>query len=214
MISVILVDEHEVVRRGIREILYNTPDIVVRADSANIDEMGDLLGGDSEDLLITELCMVERSGIDELRRIRRKYNKLKIMVLTSDRCVGVAQRALKAGAKGYITKDSSAIQILDAIRNIARGRMPVSELIAEKLMQQHAGVEQPEGHQRLTTREMDVFLKIANGGTCTEIARSLCLSIKTVSTHKSRIMEKLRFASTAELVRYAIAHKLIEGYLV
>lgn len=214
MISVVLVDEHEVVRRGVKAILNSTSDIVVRADAANIDDIGHLLGCDSDDLLITELAMVDRGGIDAIRRIRRKYTKLKILVLTSDRCVDVADRALKAGAKGYITKDSSANQILDAIRNLARGRLPISEAIAEKLMLQLVGIDKPEGYQALSTREMDVFLMLARGTTCTEIARSLSLSIKTVSTHKARVMEKLRFSSTAELVKYAVAHKLSAGYVI
>lgn len=214
MISVLLIDEHEVVRRGVKAILSGTHDIVVRADAANIDDIGHLLGGDSDDLLITELAMVERGGIDVIRRIRRRYAHLKIMVLTSDRCVEVADRALKAGAKGYITKDSSANQILDAIRNLARGRLPISEPIAEQLMLQLLGEVKHDGHQSLTTREMDVFLMIARGATCTQIARSLSLSIKTISTHKARIMDKLKFSSTAELVQYAVAHKLIAAYVM
>jgi DNA-binding NarL/FixJ family response regulator len=214
MISVLLVDEHEVVRRGVKAILNSTSDIMVRAEAANIDDMGHLLGSDSDDLLITELAMVERGGIDVIRRIRRRYANIKIMVLTSDRCVEVADRALKAGAKGYITKDSSANQILEAIRNLARGRLPISEAIAEQLMLQLVGVNRPDGYQSLTTREMDIFLMIARGTTCTQIANSLSLSIKTVSTHKSRIMDKLRFSSTADLVQYAVAHKLIAGYVI
>lgn len=214
MISVVLIDEHEVVRCGVKSILNGTIDIVVRADAANIDDIGHLLGGDSDDLLITELTMVERGGIDVIRRIRRKYSNLKIMVLTSDRCVEVADRALKAGAKGYITKDSSAIQILDAIRNLARGRLPISEPIAEKLMLQLVSECRHDGYQGLTSREMDVFLMIARGATCTAIARSLSLSIKTISTHKARIMDKLNFSSTADLVQYAVAHKLIAGYVI
>ena len=214
MISVILVDEHEVVRKGIKAILDGASDIVVRAEAPNIDELVHLLGTDSDDIVITELVMAERGGIDIIRTIRRRYTQLRILVLTSDRCVEVADRALKAGAKGYITKDSSAIQILDAIRHLARGRLPISEHIAERLMLQLVNQDKPGGYQCLTTREMDIFLKIAHGGTCTEIARSLSLSIKTISTHKSRIMDKLRFSSTAELVQYAIAHKLIEGYII
>lgn len=214
MIRVLLVDEHEVVRRGIKAILNSAPDIVVRADAASIDDIGHLLGGDSDDLLITEVAMAERGGIDAIRRTRRKFTNLKIMVLTSDRCVEVADRALKAGAKGYITKDSSASQIIEAIRGLASGRLPISEPIAEKLMLQFVGETRLDGHQSLTSREMDVFLMLARGATCTEMARSLCLSIKTISTHKSRIMEKMRFSSTAELVQYAVAHKLIAGYVI
>lgn len=216
MISVLLIDQHEVVRRGVKAILNGAPDIVVRADAANIDDISHLLGGNSDDLLITELAMVKCGGIgiDVIRRIRRRYTHLKIMVLTSDRCVEVADRALKAGVKGYITKDSSANQILEAIRNLARGRLPISESIAEKLMQQLVGEVKHYGHEALTTREMDVFLMIARGATCTEIARSLSLSVKTISTHKARIMDKLRFSSTADMVQYAVAHKLIAGYVM
>lgn len=214
MISVLLVDEHEVVRRGVKAIINSTPEIIVRADAASIDDIGHLLGSDSDDLLITELTTTDRGGIDIIRRIHRRYANLKIMVLTADRCVEVADRALKAGAKGYITKDSSANQIVDAIRNLARGRLSISEAIAEKLMQQLVSETRHDGHQALSMREMDVFLMIARGATCTEIARSLSLSIKTVSTHKARLMDKLRFASTAELVQYAVAHKLIAGYVM
>lgn len=214
MISVVLTDEYEIVRCGIKSILSNTTDIVVRADASCVDDLAPALDGDSDDIIIIELTSSEQNGIEIIRRIRGKYAKLKILVLTADRSANVADRALKAGAKGYITKDSSATQIIDAIRSLARGRPPISEHIAEKLMFQLVHDSKPDGYRSLTSREMDVFLNIAQGRTCTEIARSLSLSIKTISTHKSRIMEKLSFDSSAELVKYAIAHKLVEGYVI
>lgn len=214
MISVILIDQHEVIRKGIQAICSVVHDIVVRAEGATLDEVMQLLGPHSNDILVTELALAGGGGIETISRIRRKFTELRILVFTSDRSVDVADRALKAGAQGYITKDSSAAQIVEAIRNLAKGRLPISEHIAEQLMMQLIQHHGGEGHQSLTAREMDVFLRIARGGTCTEIARSLFLSAKTISSHKSRIMDKLNFSSTAELVQYAVAHKLIDGYII
>lgn len=214
MISVILIDQHEVVRRGIKAIINGANDIAVRAEASNLHDLLHLLGSDSDDIIITELALAECGGIENIRRIRRKYTALRILVFTCDKGVDVADRALKAGAQGYITKDSSAAQIVAAIRHLAQGRLPISEHIAEKLMMQLVQNNKGDGHQCLSPREMDILLRIARGGSCTEIARSLCLSIKTISSHKSRIMDKLNFSSTAGLVQYAVAHKLIDGYMI
>jgi DNA-binding NarL/FixJ family response regulator len=214
MISVILADEHEVVRSGLTAIFKDSQDIIVRAGAANIDDLANMLFFGIDDILIIELVTMKHDGIDAIRKIRRKYNRIKILVLTSDRGFEMADRALKAGAKGYITKDSSASQIVDAVRNLARGRRPISEHISEKLIFDFVNDDKPEAHRSLTAREMDVFLRIARGGSCTEIARYLSLSAKTISTHKSRIMDKLNFSSTSDLIQYAIAHKLINGYMI
>jgi DNA-binding NarL/FixJ family response regulator len=214
MINVILIDHHEVVRRGLQSFFNAIQDIVVRAQGGTLDEVSHLLGSTSNDILVTELALAGGGGIEAIRRVRRKFPELRILVFTSDNSVDVADRALKAGAQGYITKDSSAAQIVEAIRQLAKGRLPISEHIAEQLMMQLVQHQKGDGHQSLTPREMDVFLRIARGGTCTEIARSLFLSVKTISSHKSRIMDKLNFSSTAGLVQYAVAHKLIDGYVV
>lgn len=211
MINVALVDDQEIFRAGVRSIVVGDPDIKIVGEGGRIEEIRDLLISESVNVLVTELPTVGRGGTDIIKRLKSATPSLIILVLTSDRSVEVANRALKCGASGYITKDSSSEKILMSIRGAASGRLQVSDSIAEQLMGRISS-SHPVGVQGLTDRELEVFTRLARGERCTHIANSLSLSVKTVSTYKSRVMEKMGFTSEAALVKYAVAHKLVPEY--
>ncbi|MET0857101.1 MAG: response regulator transcription factor [Telluria sp.] len=211
MINVALVDEQIIFREGIMSILRSEDDIEVVGQAARADEIRELLISGRVDVLISEMPKAGRCGTDLIRRLKTATPSLLILILTSDTSIEVATRALKSGAAGYITKDSSSDRIVSSIRGVACGRTQVSESIAEQLMGRISGGYQG-GVSGLTDRELDVFIRLARGETCTHIANTLSLSIKTVSTYKCRVMEKMEFSSVAELVKYAVAHKMVPEY--
>lgn len=148
--------------------------------------------------------------MDLIHQIRVERLRLPVLVLSAHRELGYANRAIKAGASGYLTKDSAAWQIVEAVRRLATGRRYINEELAEYLAMQLADISNLCGHKCLTDPQLDIFLRIANGETCTSIANSLFRSVKTVSTHKARLMDRMHFSSVSELVRYAVANNLVK----
>ncbi|HET9735990.1 MAG TPA: response regulator transcription factor [Burkholderiales bacterium] len=207
MIRVLLADDHEIVRDGLKRILAASSDVQVAGEAANGDEALALVRANDYDLALLDMSMPGLSGIDLVKRLKAEKPKLKLLVLSMHGEPQYAARALKAGAAGYLTKDSAAEQLVGAIRKVAAGGVHVSEAAAAGLLAASTGEGPP--HSRLSDREFEVFKQLAGGASPTEIARRLKLSVKTVSTHKTRIQEKLGIASTAELVRYALEHQLL-----
>jgi len=207
MIRVLLADDHEIVRDGLKRILDACSDVQVAGEAANGDEALALARANDYDLALLDMSMPGLSGIDLIRRLKAEKPKLKLLVLSMHGEPQYAARALKAGASGYLTKDSASEKLVGAIRKVAAGGVHVSEAAAAGLLAASTG----EGplHSRLSDREFEVFKQLASGASPTEIARRLHLSVKTVSTHKTRIQEKLGLAGTAELVRYALEHQLL-----
>ncbi|HEX9184992.1 MAG TPA: response regulator transcription factor [Burkholderiales bacterium] len=207
MIRVLLADDHEIVRDGLKRILGASSDVQVAGEAANGDEALALARMNDYDLALLDMSMPGLSGIDLIKRLKLEKPKMKLLVLSMHGEPQYAARALKAGAAGYLTKDSAAEQLVGAIRKVAAGGVLVSEAAAASLLAASTG----EGplHSRLSDREFEVFKQLAGGASPTEIARRLHLSVKTVSTHKTRIQEKLGLSSTAELVRYALEHQLL-----
>jgi DNA-binding NarL/FixJ family response regulator len=207
MIRVLLADDHEIVRDGLKRILAASGDVQVAGEAANGDEALALVRANDYDLALLDMSMPGLSGIDLVKRLKAEKPKMKLLVLSMHGEPQYAARALKAGAAGYLTKDSAAEQLVGAIRKVAAGGLLVSEAAAVGLLAASTG----EGplHSRLSDREFEVFKQLAGGASPTQIARRLKLSVKTVSTHKTRIQEKLGIASTAELVRYALEHQLL-----
>jgi DNA-binding NarL/FixJ family response regulator len=207
MIRVLLADDHEIVRDGLKRILGASSDVQVAGEAANGDEALALARAHDYDLALLDMSMPGLSGIDLIRRLKLEKPKMKLLVLSMHGEPQYAARALKAGAAGYLTKDSAAEQLVGAIRKVAAGGVLVSEAAAAGLLAASTG----EGplHSRLSDREFEVFKQLAGGASPTEIARRLHLSVKTVSTHKTRIQQKLGLSSTAELVRYALEHQLL-----
>jgi DNA-binding NarL/FixJ family response regulator len=208
VIRVLLADDHGLVREGLRGILAKASDIEVAAEAATGDEVLARVKEADFDVALLDLSMPGLSGIALIKRLKLERPKLRILVLSMHGESQYAARALKAGASGYLTKDSAAAQLLGAIRKIAAGGVQISEAAAALLIGAGGAAETP--HSALSDREYEVLRQIVAGRSVTDIADALSLSVKTVSTHKARILQKLDLAGTAELVRYAIEHGLTD----
>jgi DNA-binding NarL/FixJ family response regulator len=204
MIRVLIADDHKIVRDGLKGILAATADIEVAAEAAGGDEALALVRANDYDVALIDMSMPGLSGIDLVKRLRAEKPKLRLLVLSMHGEHQYAARALKAGAAGYLTKDSASEQLLGAIRKVAGGGVHISEAAAASLVSQHKA-----SHEALSDREFEVMRLLVEGLGPTEIGERLHLSVKTVSTHKTRILEKLNLGSTAELVRYAMENKLL-----
>jgi DNA-binding NarL/FixJ family response regulator len=207
MIRVLLADDHQIVRDGLRRILGPQSGFAVAGEAASGDEALALVRAHDYDVAVLDMSMPGLSGLDLVKRLKAEKPRLKILVLSMHGEQQYAARALKAGAAGYLSKDSAAEQLVGALRKIAAGGVHVSEAAAAGLIL--AGSEGGPPHERLSDREFEVFKLLAGGASPTDIARRLNVSVKTVSTHKTRIQEKLGLGGTAELVRYALEHKLL-----
>ena len=210
MIRVVLADDHRMVRAGLKEILADTGDIEVVGEATNGHEVMARVRELLFDLLVLDMSMPGRSGIDLIRQVKSEKPALRILVLSMHSEEQYAVRALKAGAAGYLTKEGAADELVAAIRRIAGGGAYVSPETAQRLaLGLDARSERPP-HESLSDREMQVFHMIAAGKSVTDIADALTLSVKTVSTHKTRIMQKLNAHNQTDLIRYAIRHKLVD----
>ena len=204
MIRVLVADDHEIVRDGLKRILAATPDLQVAGEAADGDELVRLVKSADYDVAVVDMSMPGLSGIALVKRLKTEKPKLRILVLSMHGEQQYAARVLKAGASGYLNKDSAAELLVGAIRKIAAGGMHIPEGAAAGLLAH----EKPP-HEALSDREFEVLRLLVEGLGPTEIGERLHLSVKTVSTHKTRILEKLGLGSTAELVRYALENKLL-----
>jgi DNA-binding NarL/FixJ family response regulator len=209
MIRVLLADDHAIVRAGLKEILAETGDITVAGEAASGQEVLARIRGDDYDVAVLDMSMPGRSGIELIRQVKDEKPKLRILVLTMHSEQQYAVRALKAGASGYLTKESAPDQLVAAIRRIAAGGAFVSPETAEQLALDVNRAPGGPPHTLLSDREYQVFELIVNGKSVSDIGRQLSLSVKTISTHKTRILHKMGATSEAELVRYALEHKLL-----
>ena len=205
MIRVLIADDHKIVRDGLKRILASAADVEVAAEAANGDEALALVKAQEFDLAMLDMSMPGLAGMDLIKRLKIEKPALRILILSMHGEQQYAARALKAGASGYLNKDSAAEALLGAIRKIAAGGVHISEMAAAGLL--GAGARAP--HEALSDREFEVLQLLVEGLGPTEIGEKLHLSVKTVSTHKSHVLEKLGLGSTAELVRYALDHKLV-----
>ena len=205
MIRVLIADDHKIVRDGLKRILASASDMEIAAEAANGDEALARVKAEDFDVALVDMSMPGLAGMDLIKRLKIEKPKLRILVLSMHGEHQYAARALKAGAAGYLNKDSASEALLGAIRKIAGGGVHISEAAAASLLQ--AGDKAP--HEALSDREFEVLRLLVEGLGPTEIGDKLHLSVKTVSTHKARILEKLSLGSTAELVRYALDHKLV-----
>jgi len=206
MIRVLLADDHPLVREGLKQLLSATADVRVEGEAANGDEALALIKANDFDIAVVDLSMPGLSGIELVKRLKLEKPRLRVLVLSMHGEQQYAARALRAGASGYLTKDSAVEQLVNAIRKVAAGGVHISEAAAAHLVASAAG-DGPV-HRRLSDREFEVFRLLVAGHGPTEIADQLHLSVKTVSTHKTRILEKMGADSIADLVRYAVENKL------
>jgi len=210
MIQVLLADDHAIVRAGLRELLADTGDIAVSGEAGTGQEALSRLRERDYDVLVLDMSMPGRSGIDLIKQIKKERPKLRILILSMHSEAQYAVRAIKAGASGYLTKDGAADQLVAAIRRLAAGGAYVSAEAAEQLARDFGRPEDAPPHTLLSDREFQVFRAIVSGKSLTAIAEDLSLSVKTVSTHKTHILEKMGVSNQADLVRYAISHQLVD----
>ncbi len=210
MIRVFITDDHAIVRHGLKQLLALAPDIEVAGEASNGEALLNALSRDCCDMVLLDMNMPGLAGASLIERLRADYPAVAILVLSMHIEGQVANRALKAGAHGYLTKDSDPEILLKAIRKIAAGGNYIDPALVETLVFDQ-GAQGGFPHEELSEREFQVFRKLAAGRTVGEIADELCLSIKTVSTHKFRLMRKMNLQTHTDLVRYAIRHQLIDG---
>ncbi len=210
MIKILIADDHAVVRRGLKQIVSETPDIVAAGEASTGYEVLDQVRCNDYDAVILDISMPGGDGLNILKQIRREKPKMPILVLSVHPEDQYAMRALRAGAAGYLTKESAPDELITAIRRISGGRKYVSSLLAEKLASLIAVDNEKKLHEELSDREYQVLCMIASGKRMKDIASELCLSIKTIGTYRSRILEKMRMNNNAELTHYAIKHGLTE----
>lgn len=209
MIQVVTVDESDIFRAGLRAILESVTDIKVLAEASTIQEARNVIATNTVDVLVTGLWSAGCAGMDLLRRLKHEHPSLRVVVVAAHSSAEYMRIAIKTGAAGYLTKERSAAQVIAAVRKVAVGGIHLDQNFVDGLLSQLFEGNEPLGHQSLSARELDVFLRIANGQTCTKIASDLSRSVKTISSHKARIMDKMHLQSTAQLVQYAVAHGLL-----
>lgn len=208
---VLIVDDHAVVRRGLEQILVDSLKEIVVGEASNAEDAIRLVDRQEWDVVVLDISMPGRSGLDALKEIKKIRPNLPVLILSIHPEDQFATRALRAGASGYLTKETAPEELVNAINKVVAGGKYVSAALAEKLA---ADLEKDLGgvppHKRLSDREYEVLILIASGHTITEIAEDLSLSVKTISTYRARILEKTDLKSNADLVRYAITHGLVE----
>jgi DNA-binding NarL/FixJ family response regulator len=210
MIRLMIADDHAIMRGGLKQLFALVDDIEVVGEAINGASALERLRQGGVDLLLLDMTMPGASGEDLVARIRAHYPNLAILILSMHNEPQIAQRALKAGANGYITKDRDPETLLGAVRKVAAGGRFLDSSIAEQMAFEASGIGEQKTHEHLTDREFQVLRLIARGISVNDIADQLAISNKTVSTHKARLMEKMGFASNAELVRYAVLHGLVD----
>lgn len=208
MIRILIVDDHTLMREGLKQLFALVDEVDVVGDATSGREALERLSEVEVDLVLLDLTMPGISGEDLIRRIRRDYPVLRILVLSMHNEPMVAQRALQSGANGFACKDGDADSLLTAIYKVASGGRYIDPVVAEKIAFEAAGVDEPATHDCLSKRELEVFRLLAKGKSINEIASEINVSGKTVSTHKARMMDKMGFLTTADIVRYAIANRL------
>jgi DNA-binding NarL/FixJ family response regulator len=207
-LQVLIVDDHTIVREGLRRI-FEGDGWVVTEESSGFQAL-DRLRREAFDLAIVDLSMPGMSGIELIQRIRAEWPRLPLLVLSMHAEEEYALRSFKAGANGYVTKDSAAQELVAAARKVARGGAHVSTSLAERVVQQLNGSVEVPRHAKLSNRELEVLRRIVAGERLTDIAEALHLSVKTISTHKTRIQDKLQLPSMAALIRYGLEHGMLE----
>jgi two-component system, NarL family, invasion response regulator UvrY len=210
MIKVLIADDHPVVREGLKQIISKAPDMEVGGEALNGQEVIDIIDKEKWDVIVLDLNMPGRDGIEVLKEIRKEYNKLPILILSIYPEEQMGVRVLKAGASGFLSKESAPKELLNAIRKIHSGGKFVSPTLAERLAVAVEIHSESEAHIRLSNREYQVLCFIASGKTINEIAEQLSLSDKTIRTYRDRLLEKMNLKNDVELAHYAIQHKLIE----
>jgi DNA-binding NarL/FixJ family response regulator len=209
MIRILIADDHGIVRDGLKQIFADTADITVEGEAINGLEVMARIRERDWDVVLMDMSMPGRSGIELIKQVKGEKPALPVLILSMHSEDQYAVRALRAGAAGYLTKETAAEQVVAAVRKVASGGLYVSPGVAERLAAELTRRTDAAPHTLLSDREYQVFQALAAGRSVGAIADSLALSVKTVSTHKTRILQKLNVHNTAELIHYAIRHHLV-----
>lgn len=209
MIQVAIVDDHQIVRTGFRELLSEDFSINIAFEAANGDEALEKLRSTQCGVLLLDISLPGKSGVDVLRAVRQRHPEIKVLILSGFPEESYALAMIKNGANGYLCKDCEREELLRAIHLVSAGRRYVSPRTAELLADEMSGERSGVLHETLSDRELQVFLRLARGESVSGIAGQLHLSVKTISTYRSRVTDKLNVASNAELATYALRHGLI-----
>lgn len=210
MINILIADDHAIVRSGLRQIIATSGDIAVSAEAAGGAEVLDMLRRIPVDLLLLDMNMPGISGLDLIGRIRIEWPALGIVIFSMHNEAQIASRALKAGASGYVTKDSDPNILMTAIRKVAQGGRFIDPSLVDAIVFKDHSVGDAPPHEILSNREYQVLQRLAAGESINDIARTFSLSAKTVSTHKVRLMRKLGLDNNIDLARYAIKHSMVQ----
>ncbi|WP_420477053.1 response regulator [Noviherbaspirillum sp. ST9] len=210
-IRILIADDHAIVREGLKQILADTKDMVVAGDAENGNDAIKLARRGDSDVLLLDISMPDKSGIEVLKQVKKETPKIAVLMLSMHREDQYAIRSLKAGASGYLNKQSAPAELVDAIRQVAAGKKYISPALAQELANQ-VGDENRETppHETLSDREYQTLVMIASGKTVSDIANELTLSVKTISMYRSRLLQKMKMRHNAELTHYAIKNHLVE----
>ena len=211
MIRVLIADDHAIVRQGLKQILSETEDLVIAGEAEDGSEALMLARQTVWDVFLLDVSMPNRNGIDTLKQLRKEFPRLPVLILSMHPEEQYAVRALKAGASGYLTKQSAPEQLVNAIRQVANGKKYVSPSVALQLAEAISDHSEKKPHERITDREYQVLTLIASGKTLTQVADTLNLGVATVSTYRARLLEKMGLKSTAELIRYGLENGLADS---
>ena len=208
MINILIVDDHLIVREGIKRIINDTPDIKTVAEASSGKEAMDLIYKNKYDLILLDISMPTQNGLKTLKLIKKYDKTIAVLMLSMHSEEQYAMRSMKAGASGYLTKDTASSQLVTAIRKINTGRKFISKEVAELLATDLYHEDEKEPHEHLSDREFEILKMIAKGITTKSIALELSISPKTVSTYRSRILDKLNMQNNSDLIHYVIDYKL------
>ena len=210
MIRIVIADDHTIVREGLKQLLGSAGDLQVVAEAADGHQAIERVRSEEFDVLLLDMSMPGRSGIELIKQVHAEKPRLRILVLSMHEEQQYAVRAIRAGASGYLTKESASAQLVAAIRKVASGGAFISAEVAQQLALGAMPGAQGMPHESLSDREFQVFKMLAEGKSVSDIAERLTLSVKTVSTHKANVLEKMGMTTAAELVRYAITNDLLD----
>lgn len=209
-LKVLIADDHAIVREGLKQILADTKDIVVAGEAENGLDAVKLVRQGKFDVMLLDISMPDRNGIEVLKQIKKEFPKTTVLMLTMHREDQYAIRSLKAGAAGYLNKQSAPAELVNAIRQVAAGRKYISPTLAQELANQVGEDHEVPLHETLSDREFQTLTMIASGKTVSDIASELLLSVKTISMYRARLLQKMKLRHNAELTHYAIKNNLVQ----
>jgi two-component system, NarL family, invasion response regulator UvrY len=210
MIRIAIVDDHAVVRAGLRQFFADQMDMTVVAEAANGRQAMEIVRAGDIDVMLLDISMPDQSGVEALGAIKARAPELPVLILSGFSETHYATALLRQGASGYLNKECDPQEIVQAIRTVFRGRKYITAKVAERLADGLSQDTDAPSHEQLSERELQVFLRLAHGETVSHMATNLCLSVKTVSTYRTRVMEKMKLESNSDLTYYALKNGLIQ----